>query len=977
MSSQPVWVTPSGSLGTIPEGAFYSVALSTTTEDSSAVYYTVIAGALPSGIECTINGLIQGVPTNVVTIAQETTTAGLDVTSKFAVRAYTIKTVGGLSVVNRLADRTFTLTIAGQNAPAWITPGGLIEEYFDGSLVEPGYQLLYTNDNTTGYPPAVTLIAGTLPPGLTVSSTGLISGYVGLNPAITVLPGFSREGQGFDAYPFDFTAQSENYNYQFTLRLTDGRISAVQTFSILVWSTNVFNASTTLITADNGYLTASISNTNYPVLLNTPGSIGTAPNNTFFAYQFVGEDANGDQIGYMGTSLPVGLVLNNQTGWLYGYIPNLQLSAITYDFTVTAYVYGNPSISSPAYNYSLTVTGPVSSIITWISPNNLGSIYNGDTSLFSVVATSASGLALQYSLMSGSYSRLPQGLTLLPSGNIVGRVSFDTFSLDNNLTTFDVSTGSPTTFDLTYSFTVEAISTNGLARATNTFTIEVIRRYSLPYYNLYISCLPPANDRVLIGELLHNASIFPPQLLYRSDDPNFGLSSGVVYHHAYGLNAVSLDTYVEALQLSHYWKNLHLGNIQTAQAIDPATGKVIYEVVYSKIIDTLVNNSDTSVSREVVLPYPVNLNTVNEIDVVYPNSLENMRNQVIDVVGQESDVLPLWMLSKQSDGSVLGFTPAWVIAYTNPGASGQIAYNIATQFGDQLNMVDYKADRYELDNALTVNWDPNNITTLDINGLWNTAVFNSSTTLITSDNTYLTASISVNEDGSIVTATYDKQSTIPFIIGDQIVIANVTPASYNGTYYVLSCSTTEVTFSSVDTAVWQSGGTVSSIAHWVPNPPTSTTFDINYHYQTTVQNYFAGGTGYTVGTVIVIAGTVLGGSSPLNDCVFTVNTVNNAGAIVNAFCSGTASIISAGNSYQNVIGTVVSGTGSGAVWNITVVPGKATVFDGGSVTFNSPANMDTNTNAYDRYLMYPNITIIGPSLQASTWEDVDARPFVI
>ena len=951
MSSQPVWVTPSGSLGTIPEGAFYSVALSTTTADSSTVYYTVIAGALPSGIECTLNGLIQGVPTNVVTIAQETTTAGLDVTSKFVVRAYTIKTVGSISVVNRLADRTFTLTIAGQNAPAWITPGGLIEEYFDGSLVEPGYQLLYTNDNTTGYPPAVTLIAGTLPPGLTVSSTGLISGYVGLNPAITVLPGFSREGQGFDAYPFDFTAQSENYNYQFTLRLTDGRISVVQTFSILVWSTNVFNASTTLITADDSYLTASISNINYPVLLNTPGSIGTAPNNTFFAYQFVGEDANGDQIGYMGTSLPAGLVLNNQTGWLYGYIPNLQLSAITYDFTVTAYVYGNPSISSPAYNYSLTVTGPVSSIITWISPNDLGSIYNGDTSLFSVVATSASGLALQYSLVSGSYSRLPQGLTLLPSGNIVGRVSFDTFSLDNNLTTFDVSTGSPTTFDLTYSFTVEAVSTNGLASATNTFTIEVIRRYSLPYYNLYISCLPPASDRVLIGELLHNASIFSPQLLYRSDDPNFGLSSGVVYHHAYGLNAVSLATYVEALQLSHYWKNLHLGSIQTAQAIDPTTGKVIYEVVYSKIIDTLVNNSDVSVGREVVLPYPVNLNTVDEIDVVYPNSLENMRNQVIDVVGQESDILPLWMLSKQSNGSVLGFTPAWVIAYTNPGASGQIAYNIATQFGDQLNMVDYKADRYELDNALTVNWDPDNITTLSITN--------------------------ISGSGSVVTVTYASQLTTPFSQGDEIVLAGITPASYNGNYFVTACSTTEVSFASLNTAVWQSGGTVSSTAHWVPNPPTSTTFDINYHYQTTVQNYFAGGTGYTVGTVIVIAGTVLGGSSPLNDCVFTVNTVNNVGAIVNAFCSGTASIISAGNSYQNVIGTVVSGTGSGAVWNITVVPGKATVFDGGSVVFNSPANMDTNTNAYDKYLMYPNITIIGPSLQASTWAEVDARPFVI
>jgi hypothetical protein len=81
------------------------------------------------------------------------------------------------------------------------------------------------------------------------------------------------------------------------------------------------------------------------------------------------------------------------------------------------------------------------------------------------------------------------------------------------------------------------------------------------------------------------------------------------------------------------------------------------------------------------------------------------------------------MLSRQANGSVLGFTPAWVIAYTRPGQSGQIAYNIQTQFGPQLNLVDFKADRYELDNYLTRNWNredqqwsphPPTITTFDL-----------------------------------------------------------------------------------------------------------------------------------------------------------------------------------------------------------------------------------------------------------------------
>jgi hypothetical protein len=64
------------------------------------------------------------------------------------------------------------------------------------------------------------------------------------------------------------------------------------------------------------------------------------------------------------------------------------------------------------------------------------------------------------------------------------------------------------------------------------------------------------------------------------------------------------------------------------------------------------------------------------------------------------------MLSKQANGQVLGFTPAWTICYCKPGKSGQVAYNIAQQYGDKLNRVDFEVDRYELDRLLTKNWDP-------------------------------------------------------------------------------------------------------------------------------------------------------------------------------------------------------------------------------------------------------------------------------
>jgi hypothetical protein len=216
--------------------------------------------------------------------------------------------------------------------------------------------------------------------------------------------------------------------------------------------------------------------------------------------------------------------------------------------------------------------------------------------------------------------------------------------------------------------------------------------------------MPPQNDRAILNSLLQNDDIFPTDLLYRSQDPNFGLATRVIYQHAYGLTAATLDTYVTALTLNHYWKNLVLGSIETAQARDDL-GNVIYEVVYSRVIDDLVNNSGQSVGKQVTLAYPINAGDSTEVDVVYPNSLVDMRTQVIDTVGQISNVLPAWMLSKQANGSVLGFTPAWVIAYTKPGKSGQIKYNIETIFGDRLNLVDFDVDRYELDNLLTNNWN--------------------------------------------------------------------------------------------------------------------------------------------------------------------------------------------------------------------------------------------------------------------------------
>lgn len=470
--------------------------------------------------------------------------------------------------------------------------------------------------------------------------------------------------------------------------------------------------------------------------------------------------------------------------------------------TATGTMVANLIIASEPYPFTLTIGGAVDSLVTWDTDSDLGDIINGSTSILKVHAENRGGRALEYRLKSGAYNLLPQGLELLPTGDIVGRVSFDTFSLDLGATTFDKSyavnrnvSTLGTTFDSTFTFTVNAYApdtsqvlykvnyvkvinggtgyssltpptmvfgspisgatsvqalvgtvtvvggaitsvevlnpgdgyltapsltitqgfggsgaqfevvmvpsgTRDVVSAFKTFTVRVIREYNEPYQNLFIKAMPPQNDREIIRSLLSDDEIFPVEWLYRPEDPNFGLATNVTYAHAYGLAPDSLAVYVAALYKNHYWKNLVLGPIQTAQALD-ADGNVIYEVVYSQIIDDLVNNEGESVGKLVNLPYK----TIDDITQVYPNSLDNMRTQMVDTVGQISTTLPRWMVSKQTNGNVLGYTPAWVIAYTVPGRSNEIAYRIQTKFYENLNQVDFKVDRYILDAELSRNWD--------------------------------------------------------------------------------------------------------------------------------------------------------------------------------------------------------------------------------------------------------------------------------
>jgi len=1269
---------------------------SMTAEFYQSIYYDIIAGELPDGIQCALNGTITGIPSALASVQGVPLPVGANKTFKWTVQAYTEKLVNNVEVRDRINDRTFELTVVVSPGPNFVTPAGLVGTYYDSDEVDFQFEFNepYEPDETV-----VELVGGQLPSGLSLYSTGRLVGYIQPTPDVTGLPGFAQPGMPYDQDPYDFVGQFLSKNFQFTLRVTNGKKSSLRTFNIFVYSRDQMSADDQALTDDNTFITADETQERAPFISNfEPSDLGIYRSENYFAYQFIGEDYDTTDITYAisvneGFGLPPGLTLDPISGWYYGYIPDQGTTENTYSFNIAVYqtnpitptvtcngasgnvitvegtgqlasgqplifstdfagldagviyyvdsvisqsavtnttliniqgqtltdsvgpvpatlaiectasssstnrltcfstalfengqpivfsgssfggvdvdpqtiyyVYSihsstefsiatsptagsalqldngsgsmiaNMILSSRLYPFTLTITGAINAEVTWITPDdstaylksingvqtlvhNLGTIDNGGTSRFYVEAENRGGRTLAYRLKSGAFNALPQGLELLPSGEIAGRVSFDTFSLDLGTTVFDESLiinrdpdSLGTTFDSTFVFTVnayapentqtiykvisvtvdnggtgyssistptiefsipigasairaevgnvvvtsgvitsvevaeqgdgytspatvsitqgfggsgasltavmEASGSRDVVSAYRTCSIKVFRRYNRPYQNIYIRAMPPPADRDLINQLLDNQEIIVPQYLYRPDDPNFGKSRQVTYYHAFGLAPDTLDRYVASLYENHYYKNLTLGQIQTAQAIDSATGEVVYEVVYSSIIDNLVNDNGQSVNKIVNLPYPIvdpaDGSTV--ITQVYPNSLINMRNQVIDVVGTISSALPLWMTSKQANGRVLGFTPAWIICYTKPGRSNQIAYFIDRYYGEQLNRVDFGVDRYILDRTLSKNWDtetqnwtpPANLTTFDrfsTSGNTFIGTVNIATDLAWTDVSNRTLAYVNNLggfDGVVMnvdtnTIVFVKQEdyngppgsnypttdaawqeyTAPFDSGETVGSAGSFDASlFDESYTVpggnaLNCTATVSATNSIvctntgDMRAGQPikftagviGGIVAMQQYYVLSVDSSTQFKIT-----------ASPSGITPVTLTNAAGSMTGEPANQRMAIYRIN-IDSAGLIELTLIDQTYENqyvqITRGNFYRsaNLFYPGSPGTGLTRInWQplLTVVTTETT-FDDTSLAFVEPVDMYDPTDTIDKYLVFPKQNIL-------------------
>ena len=758
-----LWTQISGySFGTFEERQTLSLALPLVRGDA-----TLISGKLPRGLRLE-NNTIVGTPFEV-----ERTTK-----SRFVLRA---------SDGRLLEDRTFNIVIEGADDPVFVTAEGLLpvgsgQQFyildnepcnFQIEVIDPD---LPAGDELQYY---IRPGDGELPPGLQLTQEGQIvgvvepllaldkfagNGFYDNAPYDVPTGGFDfgvLSGNGFESYFYDSvlydtstvtrTPRKLNRTYEFIVSVTDGEVEVSRKFKIYVVGDDFLRADNTIVRVANGLYTADATFVRTPIWL-TPANLGfkraanyvtlfldTLDTNTLAgvtSYELLSNNPDSSP-----STLPPGTSLDALTGEIAGRVPYQPAVTIPYKFTVRAR--RNFSTGDTAYKdktFTVNLLGEVDSTIKWLSDSDLGTIQANFISTLSVLAeTNVPDARLIYSLDSG---RLPPGLSLAFDGEIIGKVkqfgSADVLGLtviDSDTTTFD---GATTSIDRDYTFTVTARDRFGYSAISKTFKISVNDPNDNLYSNILIQPFMTANKRSAFTSFIGNPNTFPPEYIYRPNDPEFGLQPSVKILAYPGIITENIDRYVAAASKYHSKSRFKSGEVKVAVAKQAGSNEIVYEVVYVEVLDPRGNtniktrdsikidenasitvdslqyeeldNSKPVESNQSPIKYRPNGNTIKtDSDAVrisdpdstykYVSNIENMRRQISEIGETERGFLPLWMRTAQEgDIQELGFTLAYPLCFCKPGTGNIIKNNIKlTEF--DFKSIDLTIDRYIIDST--------------------------------------------------------------------------------------------------------------------------------------------------------------------------------------------------------------------------------------------------------------------------------------
>lgn len=670
---------------------------------TNPVNIRVLQGELPPGLEINEYGLIRGYPeppVNNVNLSEVTAVAtGTD---------FTTSTITVLSTVDFSINRPIVFT--------GTTIGGIVAGtvYYINEIINSAQFTISTIPGGATLPldSAIGFMDVTLP-AVTVGQptkrqynfTLILSSPLGNDLSqynITVtnqqLP-ISQGGQGKPPNtrnPVIFNTRPQTYNIE---PLPDYR------YYVLPPSDSVAIPGTTYAPSSKAY-------------------IGQFLSGNFFAFKILGYDFDQQELTYVFNELPSWLTGDTSTGWVYG-TPSVLLDDIEeYEFVVGVQKTVSSSYTSSTFRFSLRVANNIEGTITWLSDSDLGSIFNATESNKQVIATA--DVPLIYDFVSGNLP--PNLTFNDSTGTIDGIVSYQPTSSykekgTSSTWTFTIKAYNPDILDdsgnlLIYSekeFTLTVAQQydiptddlyikctpsihdrniiSSLLNDTSLIPDSYIYRptdinygkaTSVVYahaYGIYSSDINEYIQAVQKNHYWRSIILGELKTAVAKDDNGVPL-----YEVVYSTVIDNLQKYESALMGHHdnydyrysqsiseeiYWPrfiDLNLGPWYTSST------EIYTSYIFNQEAKIITNYFEYDLLTQTGLPLLMQQGvptfytslTPGYARILYPNSLENMRKRVEQELGVDYNfrLLPLWMTSQQNDGNTLGFTPAWVIAYT-------------------------------------------------------------------------------------------------------------------------------------------------------------------------------------------------------------------------------------------------------------------------------------------------------------------------
>ena len=513
-----------------------------------------------------------------------------------------------------VSDRTFLLELVAINvAPVW-NPFSPVGGPFELGPVNEG--VYYNGDFLSGFHYIVDADADTITFSVTTGS--LPNGFTltpeGLLSGIDDTPGF---------YTFGITATDSSFSTE-----------RIFTFTVVDIPTDLA-----------------------PAWITSSGSLGNIDEDTPSSFYVDAFDPEGGSVTFSlnlqgGETFPSGFTLNSD-GTITGIADTVTTDTL-YTFTIRA---TDETANSSDRSFSITIINVTGSPLpVWVTPaGSLGSMYEHYPSSFSVHANDVDDSdPVTYSITSGN---LPSGLTLdSTTGEIRGIADSISSNTDYN-------------FDVT--------ATDELIQVARSFSITVLNYNTANTLDVII----PVQGYGKTQLQALNADLFAdPSNVFRINDNNFGINQYIFeLYLVSGLNLLPTGTvsinyenvFADSMDLHHTTTQVLLGDIQYAVVRD-FDDSIKYEVLYAEIVDPLENADYTT-----AYPQADDPNHTQGITTITPNSITNMRQQLLNVYGlvDSKELMPEWMTSEQTvddAASVIGWKPAVIISYVEAGTGSTI-----------------------------------------------------------------------------------------------------------------------------------------------------------------------------------------------------------------------------------------------------------------------------------------------------------------